>query len=220
MCGPGGLSAAAPGPKMSSVQHEVDDMYFHPIIGADANARAYAVPPKRNSARLKRKFLVAFDGSPDARCALEYAIQQARKSVVQIHVVNVQETSDHETVIDLAHKEAGERILKAATAQLDLDDIRYTTDVAFGAVADSIVRRASMDRCDLIVIGKRDRLALADFFSPSVSSQVVRLSQVPVTVIKQRVVATTHSPRQISAVARRSRIQARIGESWIPINHP
>jgi len=179
---------------MSSAQHEDDDMYFYTATGSDANTRTYAVAAKR-------KLLVAFDGSPDARCALEYAIEQARESEVEIHVVNVQEALADESITCRSHKEAGERVLKSAIALLDLHDIRYTTDVVFGTVADSIVRCASMDRCDLIVIGTRDRLAIASFFSPSVSSQVVRLSQVPVTVVKQKVVATTHSPKQVSLAA-------------------
>lgn len=85
----------------------------------------------------------------------------------------------------------------AATAQLDVHGIRHTTEVAFGDIAESIVRSAAMERCDLIVIGARNRLAIANLFSASVSSQVVRLARVPVTVIKQKVVATTHSPRLV-----------------------
>jgi nucleotide-binding universal stress UspA family protein len=165
------------------------------------DSKGYALAATRNAARPERKLLVAFDGSPAARCALEYAIEQAHESASAIHVVNVQIALDDDAFICRSHKQAGERILKAATAQLDLHGIRYTTDVAFGAAAESIVRSAAMQRCDLIVVGTRDRLAIASFFSASVSSQVVRLAQVPVTVIKQKVVATTHSPRQVSVAA-------------------
>jgi nucleotide-binding universal stress UspA family protein len=92
----------------------------------------------------------------------------------------------------------GEGILEAAVAQLDHRRVNYTTEVAFGNVAETIARSAAVDGCDLIVIGARDRPAIANFFSRSISSQVVGLSEVPVTVIKQKVVATTHSPQRIS----------------------
>lgn len=181
-------------------------MYYHALTGSDLDSRAYSLAAKRNAAMPQRKLLVAFDGSPAARCALEYAMQQAQDGRARIHLVNVQEALVDEAAIYRSYKAAGERTLKAATAQLDLHDIPYTADVAFGTVAESIVRSASMDRCDLIVIGTRDRLAIASFFSPSVSSQVVRLAPVPVTVIKQKVVATTHSPRQVSVAGWRPRI--------------
>jgi hypothetical protein len=71
--------------------------------------------------------------------------------------------------------------------------------VAFGDVAQAIVRSALIERCGLIVVGTRDRLAIANFFSSSVSAQVARLAHVPVTVIKHKVVATTHSPRAITS---------------------
>ena len=120
-------------------------------------------------------------------------------------MLNVQSALIDDAVFYRSHKQAGADTLKAATAQLELLGVPHTTDVAFGPVADSIVRTAAMERCDAIVIGARDRLALANFFSASVSSQVARLAQVPVTVVKQKVVATLHSPRHVSAAAWRPR---------------
>ena len=168
-------------------------MYFHALTALDIDSKPYALTAARAAARPKRKLLVAFDGSSAARCALEFAIAQASESGAAIHVVNVQGSSDDATGFK-SRQEAGETVLGVATSLMDLHGVRHTAEVAFGDVPGAIVRSALMERCDLIIVGTRDRLAIASFFSSSVSSQVARLAPVPVTVVKQKVVATTHSP--------------------------
>lgn len=180
-------------------------MYYHDLTASEIDGKAYALAARRNVKSPGRKLLVAFDGSPAARCALDYAIERARESNAAIHVLNVQNALMDDAVFYRSHAQAGADTLKAATAQLELNRVPYTTDVAFGAVAPSIVRTAALERCDGIVIGARDRLALANFFSASVSSQVARQAQVPVTVVKQKVVATLHSPRHVSVAGWRPR---------------
>ena len=169
-------------------------MYFHALYppNPDRQPRAMAASASRANAQAQaQKILVPYDGSPSARCALEYAIQRSQHQESSLHVLNVQ--------ADFAGKEAGERILAAARLQLQLGDVRQTTELAFGLAAQCIVRSAAMERCDLIVMGARDRPVIANFFSASVSSQVIRLARMPVTVVKQKVVATTFSPRRFPA---------------------
>jgi nucleotide-binding universal stress UspA family protein len=189
-----GLSSKGRWPKITPATYEEDkEMYFHALFPSEVDSRARAMSAagsRENAKPPTGKVLVPFDGSPAARCALAFAIERAREQESAIHVVNVQ--------ADLNGKEAGERILAAARVQLDFGDVRHTTELAFGFAAQSIVRSAVMERCDLIVMGTRDRLAIAQFFSASVSSQVIRLAQVPVTVVKQKIIATTYSPRRIS----------------------
>jgi nucleotide-binding universal stress UspA family protein len=180
---------------MSLVQREEDDMYFHALTGLDIDSKPYSLAATRAAARQKRRLLVAFDGSSTALCALEFAIGQAPEFAA-IHVVNVQEPTDEASTFR-SRQQAGEKVLRVATALMDLHGIPHAAEVAFGDVAEAIVRSALMERCDLIIVGTRDRLAIASFFSSSVSAQVARLAPVPVTVIKQKVVATTHSPQAI-----------------------
>ena len=180
-------------------------MYYHALADSDVDAKPYVRAAQRAARLQRRKLLVAFDGSPQSRCALDYAIEQARTGVAMIHAVNVQEAPIDDVIAYRTHKQAGEKVLQGAIAQLEANGIVHSADVAFGAVAECIVRSASVERCDHVVLGTRDRLAIASFFSPSVSSQVVRLSTVPVTVIKQRVIATTHSPRRTASAQWRPR---------------
>jgi nucleotide-binding universal stress UspA family protein len=168
-------------------------MNFHALTALDIDSKPYSLVATRAAERPKRKLLVAFDGSSAARCALEFAIGQVSETAAAIHVVNVQESVDDAAGFK-SYQEAGEKVLRVATALMDLHGVRYTTEVAFGEVAAAIVRSALMERCDLIVVGTRNRLAIANFFSASVAAQVVRIAPVPVTTIKQKVVATNHLP--------------------------
>lgn len=169
-------------------------MYYDPLLMPAVQARRDHRAAKPSDAQ-PRKLLVAFDGTQASAGALDYAIEEARTTGATIHALNVQEAYVDDVFLYRIHRHEGEQVLKAAVARLEAAGVSYTTDVTFGAAAEAIVRTASMEDCDAIVVGTRDRLALASFFSPSVSSQVVRLSRVPVTVIKQKVLATTHSPR-------------------------
>jgi nucleotide-binding universal stress UspA family protein len=182
-----------------------DDMYYHALAATDIDARPSVDAARRTAELRRRKLLVAFDGSTESRCALDYAIEQARAAAAMIHAVNVQEAPVDDGLAYRTHKHAGEKVLQGAIAQLEANGIAHSADVAFGAVAECIVRSAAVERCDHIVVGTRDRLAIASFFSPSVTSQVVRLSMVPVTVVKQRVLATTHAPRWTVTAAWRPR---------------
>jgi nucleotide-binding universal stress UspA family protein len=175
--------------RTTSVRH-------HAPAASEIDGKPHPLVAMSSAAGRDRKLLIAFDGSPAARCALEYAIEQARNCALAVHVVNVQTALIDDAVYYRSHEQIGAEILMAATLPLELRGIRHTTEVAFGAVAASIVRSAAMQRCDAIVIGSRDKPAIANFFSASISSQVARLAGVPVTVIKQKVVATIHSPRR------------------------
>jgi nucleotide-binding universal stress UspA family protein len=171
---------------MWSADDEDEAMHYHAIEGPEIDGKAArALAATFSAAGLERKVLVAFDGSPAARCALEYAIEEAWHSGMALHVVNVQTALIDNAVTYRSYQGIGAEILRAATAQLERHGIRHTTEVAFGSVAHSIVRSAAMQRCDAIVIGSRDRLAMTNLLSTSVSSRVVRLARVPVTVIKQ-----------------------------------
>jgi nucleotide-binding universal stress UspA family protein len=174
-------------------------MYYDPLVDPVVDSRRDTRDPE------PRKVLVAFDGSAASLAALDYAIEQARGSEASIHAVNVREAYVDDVFSYRLHRHEGEQVLKAAIARLEAAGVSHGTEVAFGSAAESIVRTATTEGCDHIVIGTRDRLAVAGFFSPSVSSQVVRLSRIPVTVVKQKVIATTHSPRNVVTAAWRPR---------------
>ena len=150
-------------------------MYYHAHSAGDITRTAYTRAARKVAAEAPHKFLLAFDGSAEARAALEYAGQRAQDTGATLHVLNVQEAFPDDEIIYRTQKMKGERILGTAVAQLDYRGVRYTTEVAFGNVAETIARAAATEGCDLIVIGARDRPAIASFFSRSISRQVVNV---------------------------------------------
>jgi len=160
-------------------------MYFHALALSELyEAQAASTRPPSAPAR-SRKILVAFDGSPAAREALEHAVARARAERSELHVVNVQEVLVDNVAMYQAYRQHGERILAEAAEQLAPHGVRFTTQIAFGSPARSIVRAARDEGSDHIVVGTANRSGMAGLFTSSVSREVVRLAEVPVTVIKE-----------------------------------
>ena len=67
----------------------------------------------------------------------------------------------------------------------------HTSEVVFGVTAEEIVRCAAQRGCAKIVMSTRRNGAIAHLLGRSVSARVVRLSQVPVTIVKSRPPATS-----------------------------
>jgi nucleotide-binding universal stress UspA family protein len=160
-------------------------MYFHAHPEMNAQAQAAAISRRPAAPERSRRFLVAFDGSPAARGALEYAVERVKAEGSELHVVNVQDALIDSAVFYRSYQEQGEWILEDVAEQLAPHDVRFTAEIAFGSPAHAIVRTARKARCDHIVMGTRSRSGIATLLSPRVSRQVLRLADVPVTVIKE-----------------------------------
>jgi K+-sensing histidine kinase KdpD len=115
-------------------------------------------------------------------------------------------------VTDL-RRSAGERALRDAKSLLDRHSFQHTSAVVFGAPAEAIVRNAAERGCTKIVMGSRRAGTIANIVGRSVSGRVVRLSHVPVTIVKPE-----EARVQTGSEARTSRTQAgrqlQYGESW------
>jgi nucleotide-binding universal stress UspA family protein len=139
-----------------------------------------------------RKWLVAVDGTPASMSAIAYVITHADPARTHLHLLNVQPTimagdvsivASAKLVADL-RRSAGERALDAARTLLDRHAFQHTAEVVFGAPAEAIVRSAADHRCAKIVMGARGVGVIANIAGRSVSGRVVRLSHVPVTLVK------------------------------------
>ena len=140
----------------------------------------------------RHKWLVPVDGTPASMAAVEYVIAHADRARTHLHLLNVQPTimagdvsivASAELVADL-RRSAGERALNAARTLLDRHAFQHTSEVVFGAPAEAIVRTAAERRCGKIVLGARGVGVIANIAGRSVSGRVVRLSHVPVTIVK------------------------------------
>lgn len=136
------------------------------------------------------KMLIAVDGSPHSRRAVEQTLRLPGSP--EIHLLNVQipVQSGHARLFigreDLQdyYREEGLAALQEARAILDAAGVPYTHHIAVGHVAQTIAAYAKEKGFDQIVLGSHGRGALTHLLLGSVASDVLRLAEVPVTLVK------------------------------------
>jgi nucleotide-binding universal stress UspA family protein len=146
------------------------------------------------------KLLVPLDGSAASAGALNHALWLAeqRPGAVLI-LLNVQnaETLGLSDVVRaegeaLAAQEA-EEILKKPVSRCEALHTRCEARAEYGPVAETIDRIARETQADQIVMGTRGLGRLRGLFLGSVTTQVVHLTDIPVTLVKeQKATSTSH----------------------------
>ncbi|MBE7373730.1 universal stress protein [Pseudomonas lopnurensis] len=142
-----------------------------------------------------RKVLLAFDGSENAKRALQYVIDFARDSglALDVHVLNAQ----HEPIIygeyvtsamiDELNKglmTKSQNILDGAAAMLQGSGLTYETHAVFGNVADQINDAVKRLGCDTVVMGTRGLGSFTGLLLGSVANRVIHEVSVPVLLVK------------------------------------
>ena len=144
--------------------------------------------------RIKR-ILVAYDGSPHSKNALEWAIDLGLLTRAKITAVKVAEMADITPYFKVGgstgmieeieeHKEADRRILDAATLAAQSRGVAITTELLFGNIALAILEYAKENDMNLIVAGTRGHGALEGMLMGSVTRNLISLSKIPVLVVK------------------------------------
>ena len=144
--------------------------------------------------RVKR-ILVAYDGSPHSKNALEWAIDLGLLTRAKITAVKVAEMADITPYFKVGgstgmieeieeHKEADRRILDAATLAAQSRGVAITTELLFGNIALAILEYAKENDMNLIVAGTRGHGALEGMLMGSVTRNLISLSKIPVLVVK------------------------------------
>jgi len=143
-----------------------------------------------------KRILVAVDGSAASNKGLREALRLAkveRAKLCILHVVN-----DYVVVAAMGGvapprdlgprlRESGERILaqaKALAARQRLKPAVVLREVLSGPAAESIVREASRQRADLIVLGTHGRRGVRRLMLGSDAEQVMRSARVPVLLVR------------------------------------
>jgi len=139
------------------------------------------------------KILVAFDDSPSAQKAFDFAIGLAQNcpgGIYSITVLSVVQATDLldaavniEPIIAAAQakQEAALQALKAKAKALSQD---ITTDCVVGHPSEAIVNYAQKTGCNMIVIGNRGRSQITEWLLGSVSHQVATHARCTVTIVK------------------------------------
>ena len=139
-----------------------------------------------------RKILIATDGSPASREAVEFGVELAEEhdaAVVFVHVVpsiDLVPMTGFTMVAGLRHEpsEHDREALDEADEVAALHGVRSTTKLLTGATVDEIVAYADNLDVDLIVLGSRGHGTLMSALPGSVSRGVLSESKRPVAVIR------------------------------------
>jgi len=146
---------------------------------------------------------IAYDGTPEARAALEEARQVARAARATLKVVAVADviSSPHETVdldtFRLASEERAQEWLHEARGALH-DDFTVVTELATGEPGHEL--EAASERLDLLVLGSRGYGPLRRVVLGSVSSHLVEHCRCPLIVVP-RGAEVARVPREEAAGA-------------------
>jgi nucleotide-binding universal stress UspA family protein len=135
--------------------------------------------------------LVPFDGSDNAKRALDYAIALVRRSGDDLHILNVQTplSGDVSSFVGGAnvkqyHHDEGEKVLAPAMRKAGAAGVTAHKHIGVGQPGPVIGEFAEQLKSTHIVMGTRGLGAALGALLGSVASHVVGRVKVPVTLIK------------------------------------
>jgi nucleotide-binding universal stress UspA family protein len=135
--------------------------------------------------------LVGHDGSRDAETAFEDALDLAALARARLSVVSVASPPEPPTEVETqAAIEAAtahyEKLFESLRRQAQERQVELRTHVLVGHPADQILKTATAQHADLIVVGHRGRSAIREWVSGSTSRRVVSHANCPVLVVRAR----------------------------------
>ena len=135
--------------------------------------------------------LVGHDGSRDAETAFEDALDLAALARARLSVVSVASPPEPPTEVETqAAIEAAtahyEKLFESLRRQAQERQVELRTHLLVGHPADQILKTATAQGADLIVVGHRGRSAIREWVSGSTSRRVVSHANCPVLVVRAR----------------------------------
>lgn len=142
-----------------------------------------------------RTILLAFDGSDNAKRALQYILDFAADAPgpLRVHVLNAQqepvvygEFVTPSTVEDLSKSliDKSRRTLEEAATALQAAGIPHETHAVLGNVAEQVNAAVQQLGCDTVVMGTRGLGSFTGMLLGSVANRVVHEVSVPVLLVK------------------------------------
>lgn len=139
-----------------------------------------------------KRILIATDGSPAAKQAIEVGVELAESedaAILFVHVVPVADivaTSGFGLMAPVPHPLAAsdEQLLDDALAIADRADVPASVKLLRGNTVDEIVAYADSMNADLIVVGSRGHGAITSALLGSVSRGVLAESRRPVMIVR------------------------------------
>jgi nucleotide-binding universal stress UspA family protein len=143
------------------------------------------------------KILIATDGSPCSRKAINYGVTLAARAgaeVAGIYVINLKSLeffamghhdniSGYENENAKLHRE-GEEALACLKEQCEKAGVKLSTAIVRGYPTEEIIRMAEKEKVNMIVVGNVGRTGLEHALMGSISESVVRKAPCPVLVVR------------------------------------
>lgn len=139
------------------------------------------------------KILIAVDGSELSLDAVRHALKRREQGLAAgLVLANVQEPASLYEMLTVRDPErlkgitasAGDHLLQGARQLCDTAGVDYEFEVASGDPAHTLVDMAERYGCSEIVAGARGKGGLTDSGVGSVAQELMRVSPVPVTIVK------------------------------------
>ncbi|MDO5844614.1 MAG: universal stress protein [Methanocorpusculum sp.] len=139
-----------------------------------------------------KKILVSLDGSDISKHAFSRALDLAKTSKAELHVIYVIESgmispgpvdTTWELIYQRFEKE-GRDLLEELTQQAKEQGVTLTTHLEAGHAGETIVKTSAELGCDLIVIGSLGKSKLDRLLLGSVSSYVVNYGKTNILIIR------------------------------------
>ncbi len=168
--------------------------------------RNVAARPTSRAVKIKhstQKIQAAVDGFERTGRVLEYLIGLAESGIpIEVVVLNVQPAPEdwrlrgyrsfkQDEVHDRLVNDLGKPIVASVGRRLDQEGIAHKDRIELGEIAETILRCANEERCNLILVSEPRSGAFRRWLTKtvgltfaSVASDVVQLAEVPVVVVK------------------------------------
>lgn len=139
------------------------------------------------------KILLPMDGSDNALRAVEHVIGlQQSGSDLDIHLIAVPIAVDsgharmfvNHAELEAYYREEGEAALAEASRRLDQAGVAFSYHIVPGHIAETIARFAEDRQFDGIIMGTHGRGGLKHLLLGSVATDVIKLTELPVTLVK------------------------------------
>ncbi len=129
-----------------------------------------------------RSVLVPIGEGRDSKWVVDYVVELHQREAVRVHVLNVQTPLpqyvtrflNRQAVSDF-HRENGLKALQGAIERFDAAGVPHTDHVLVGRKAETIASFAREQRCDRIVLPKREGGLVSSLGLGSVGAQVRQL---------------------------------------------
>ena len=137
------------------------------------------------------KSLVAVDGSEPSLKAVQLLVDHCDwyrsppdVELLAVHLPVPKVANVNKAQLERYYQEEGAAMLAPAKKRMDAAGIAYRASVLVGPVAETLVKHAKDQRCDLIYIGTRGMSEIGKALVGSTATKVLHISEIPVLLVK------------------------------------